>query len=146
MPIHDTVQARKFELVGEEDQVRVSLEQHDGGFITMRFFDVSGRLKLNVGLGQNGMPNVSLNAEDGNPRLAMVVEEDGSASINGWNSNNGDATQCFQVSILADGSASNVRFFDNQGKVRTVIGIMNGNGAVALLNANGQVTHGFAQQ
>ena len=138
--IQDVVRARRFELIGQEDQLRVEIEQRDGGVVSMNFFDAGGTIRMSAGLGLNGTPNVTLFALNTIPRLSLFVDEHGGAQICGWNSNDGNAPQCFQLTLPIQTQTPSIIFRDTTGAPRVVIGLANGNGQVGTIDKDGAIT------
>jgi hypothetical protein len=124
--IHDVIRTKKLELIDSEERVRVRLEEHDKGFIGMRFFDLSGHLKMNIGLGADGVPNVSLSCGDGHPRIVMTALNDGSSQIFAYTGSpeavKGNEVPCWQLYIAGDGSVSKITYFTTDGTPALVIG------------------------
>lgn len=133
--VQDVVRTRKLELVDGEDRVRVSLQEHDRGFITMRFFDLSGHLKMNIGLGADGVPNVSLCHGDALPRIMMTAGNDGSSQIavfaGDFENTKGTDRQRFDFYMQADGTGR-LQFFADDGQPIVTLGMAQNNGALCF--------------
>ena len=132
------VRARRFELVDGKGRARVILAEGTEESVFMRFLDTTGRLKVFVGMGDAGAPNISLCHHDGVPSLTLVADKEGGVSIIGWSAYGNKSNQTFQVYLNPDGTTSHARFFGRDGRARAVFGMVNENGGAGCFDSNGK--------
>jgi hypothetical protein len=114
--ILDVVRTRRFELVDDDGKTRVEMST-DKDFVLMRFLDQNGHIKMNIGLGRYGQPNVSLAYRDGLPRIGLFVRDDGTSALEMFSGSfakvSGSDTANLRIMASADGSRIEIRLTDN---------------------------------
>ncbi len=148
----EQMEAERFELRGPDDVLRAALFKGARGEAYLSFFGKDGKARLSLGIGDDGLPSISLydnnnkrkmgfsiDPEGGNPQLVLLDDSGEPAVHLGVRKDSGpDVTVGRKgkgrVSIaLSQNAEPSIQVLDERGDPRVALGLSNGLPSISLM-------------
>ncbi|MBX3074568.1 hypothetical protein KF913_11605 [Candidatus Obscuribacterales bacterium] len=102
--IHDSLTARLFVLVDDEDRTRATMETRDKGNAVLTLLDVNERPRIELGVGNDGKGLITLWDASSRPRAFMTVDPRSDDFV--FAALDGTGETRFTIQVRGDGSAA----------------------------------------
>lgn len=102
--VHDSVVARLFVLVDDEDRTRATMETRDKGNAVLTLLDVNERPRIELGVGNDGKGLITLWDANSRPRAFMTVDPRSDDFV--FAALDGTGETRFTIQVRGDGSAA----------------------------------------
>lgn len=129
------VTVRQLIVTDKDGNPRAQLAVSDAGEPRLDFVDKDGRSIANIGLTQEGNPDLHLNAKDGSPRIRLALLSNGEPRLDFTMEQDGKSVASFGLS--PDGWP-NLRLSGKEGKAATSLTFLDGNPRILLEDVKGR--------